>query len=54
MQSIMLFFLMPILSWAKRRMIKFYKKTEQVYVPTQSMIRRIGKEGIIADMRIEN
>lgn len=46
------FFLMPILSWAKRRMIKFYKKTEQVYVPTQSMIEELEREGIIADMRI--
>ncbi len=46
------FFLMPILNWAKRRMKIFYRQVEQVYVPTQSMIEELEREGVVADMRI--
>jgi glycosyltransferase involved in cell wall biosynthesis len=46
------FFLMPILNWAKRRMKKFYTQVEQVYVPTESMIEELEREGVNADMRI--
>lgn len=46
------FFLMPVLYPAKRHMRKFYKQVEQLYVPTQSMIEELEREGVEADMRI--
>ncbi len=46
------FFLMPVLYPAKLHMRKFYKQVEQTYVPTQSMIEELGREGIFSDMRI--
>lgn len=46
------FYLMPLLAWARRRMISFYKQVEHVYVPTESMIDELKNEGVDADMRI--
>jgi len=46
------FFLMPILNWAKRRMKKFYTQVEQVYVPTESIIEELDREGDNANLRI--
>lgn len=45
-------FLMPVLYPAKLHMRKFYSQVEQTYVPTQSMIEELHREGIYSDMRI--
>jgi len=46
------FYLMPIFYPAKMHMLKFYRKVEQTYVPTQSMIEELEREGVKSDMRI--
>jgi len=46
------FFLMPILSWAKWFMRRFYKQVEETYVPSQSMIEELIRLGVESEMKI--